>query len=395
MPPPRTDLGHRLGRPHVVRAGIAGLALLATVLLALPQWSAAAPRKAKPKPLGTLAKGKLFGFAGIQHAGSLGPARAAKLIARSGGGASRTVMHWQALEPVQGHYREQSFARYRRLYRALRKRGIKPILMLQFAPAWARDAGQPRACGMADSCHYPPARSMLGEWRKFVAEVVRRFPRAAIEVWNEPNYVGQWQTGVDPERYAELLAHARRAAVAVRARTKVYAGGLATSPQPGWVPAGAFLRRAYAASPSLQGNTDAVNFHVYPDRSLGPQSRFAATFREIRAARDEAGDGRTPLLVSEAGVSTSGSGGVGEGEQAGRIVRLARAILRRRDTRGLLLYTLADRVHLPPHDPERGFGLVRTMPSLQGPLTIEPKPAFCRLQRAMRRPLHSRCGARG
>ena len=26
------------------------------------------------------------------------------------------------------------------------------------------------------------------------------------EVWNEPNYLGQWQSGVDPARYARLLA---------------------------------------------------------------------------------------------------------------------------------------------------------------------------------------------
>ena len=142
--------------------------------------------------------GKLFGFAGVRQVDDISAALASRLVARAHGNATRTAVHWQALEPARDHYRRAAFDRYDHLYAALRSRGIKPILVLQFAPAWARDHGPPQQCGSSDACHYPPARGMLGEWREFVRDVASRYPRAAIEVWNEPNYLGQWQSASIP-----------------------------------------------------------------------------------------------------------------------------------------------------------------------------------------------------
>ncbi len=84
---------------------------------------------------------------------------------------------------------------------------------------------------------------MLGEWQEFVATIARRYPKASIEVWNEPNYIGQWQSGVDPARYARLLAAADQPSTRSTRRTPVYAGGLGTATKDRSLTPPQFLRR--------------------------------------------------------------------------------------------------------------------------------------------------------
>ena len=356
--------------------------LLAALVIVVPGASAAPdPGGSETASFSGPPSGKYFGFAGVRQLGDPDPATAAAQVAAVGGNMTRTAIHWQGLEPQRDRYDEGAFGRYEQLYDALRARGIKPILMVQFAPAWARDAGAPRECGAFDACHYPPARAMLDEWREFVAEIARRFPAAAIEVWNEPNYVGQWQSGADPERYAELLAAARAAAQTINPGMMVLAGGLGMEPKPGWVSPGQFLRRAYSASPSLKGNTDALNFHAYPTDELGAESPFAEMFAVIREARAAAGDTATPLLITELGATTTGPGAVNEDVQAQRLMRALRKIFSMDDLLGALVYTLADRNELAAADPERGFGVTRASPGLVGS-QVEPKLAYCALRRA-------------
>jgi hypothetical protein len=325
--------------------------------------------------------GKFFGFAGVRPTGQPDPATAAAQVASLGGNMTRTAMHWSGMEPRRDRYAEGVFSQYQQLYDVLRARQIKPILMIQFAPVWARDPGAPTNCGAADACHYPPAVSMLGEWREFIAYVAQRFPAAAIEVWNEPNYPNQWQSGIDPERYAQLLAEARAAAHAVNPGMMILAGGLGMEPKAGWLEGGEFLRRAYAATPSLKGNTDAINFHAYPTDDMGAGSTFAEMFASVRSARAAARDGNTPLLITEMGATTSGPQAIDEGRQAQRIMRALRRIYSMEDTLGALVYTLADRTEIAASDPERGFGVIHAQEGLLGS-NVEPKEAWCALRRA-------------
>ncbi len=328
------------------------------------------------------AAGKLFGFAGVRQTGDPNPLATADLVAKADGNTTRTVIHWQALEPSPGHYDEPEFNRYEQLYSALRARSITPIFVLQFAPAWARAAGAPQACGTWDACHYPPAPSMLGAWQDFVGEVARRFPAAILEIWNEPNYESQWQSGVDPAAYTQLLVAAEQAVHAIHPQQRVITGGLATSaPANGrWLGPGEFLRGAYAANPSLKGHADMINIHVYPGINIGPNSTFGRAFTEVRAARDAAGDSSTPLFVSELGVTTSGPQGASPLAQWQRLGAAATDVLAMPDVAGMLIYTLADRTELSDGDSERGFGLVRVEQGLLGP-TIAPKLAYCALRR--------------
>ena len=378
--PHRVAPGTRAGRK--ARLALAASALTLALALAGPAAASLAPDPGgdESAQLSGPPPGKLFGFAGVRQVGDISSALASRLVARTGGNATRTAMHWQALEPTRDHYRRAAFARYDHLYAALRSRGIKPVFVLQFAPAWARDHGPPQQCGSSDACHYPPAPGMLGEWREFVRDVARRYPRAALEVWNEPNYLGQWQSGVDPARYARLLAVADAAAASVHPRMPVLMGGLASVAKTGWWGPADFLRSAYAATPSLAGRTDAINFHVYPTSALGAGSEFARLFAAIRSARAAAGDTGTPLLVSELGLSTTGPHAVDGAQQSDVILRATRRILTMSDTLGVFVYTLVDREELAPADPERGFGVIRATAGRTG-INVFPKPAYCALRR--------------
>ena len=325
--------------------------------------------------------GHFFGFSGISQAGDLSPTANAQYVAAAGGNMTRTPIHWQALEPTRDNYREPAFDKYEQLYSALRGRGITPIFVIQYAPAWARDPGDPQMCGAFDYCHFPPAESELGEWQQFVAEVTRRFPQAAIEVWNEPNYASQWKPSPDPARYAELLAATDEAVHAVNPGVRVFAGGLATSEQDGWLTPQAFLAGAYAATPSLRGHTDAINLHLYPSLQLGAGSPFAGTLEAVRAVRDANGDHATPLLVSELGGTTGGEGAFTQAQQGDLILRAVRRLMTMNDVLGALVYRLAE-----PNDPavderERGFGVLRVTDGLLGE-KITPKLAYCGLLHA-------------
>src|SRR5439155_15090477 len=236
-------------------------------------------------------------------------------------------MSWWGLEPSRDQWNEALWATYATTYADMIANGITPHFVLSSAPPWARDAGAPQTCLSRATCIYPPARSMLGQWQQFVQEVVRRFPKAAIEIWNEPNFAGNWRTGVNPARYAELLASAYDAAKAVSPGVEVLSGGLGASIKANSLTIRQFLDGAYAATPSLKGHTDATNSHVYPGWNLGAGSTSPQTFKDVRDIRAKYGDQATPLYLSETGATTSGAGGLSEADQSDLVLRTVRKTL--------------------------------------------------------------------
>lgn len=98
----------------------------------------------------------------------------------------------------------------------LNKAGIKVLLSIAKAPAWARDKGAPtNRPGELDG---PPADPK--DLANFITELLKRYPGMvhAVEVWNEINLDREWSTApqrLDPARYVTLLKTAREAIKAI------------------------------------------------------------------------------------------------------------------------------------------------------------------------------------
>jgi len=145
------------------------------------------PRRTGPPPA--------FGFNDNSvRAGQATPEQSARLTRRAGGTVSRLTLDWRSVEPSPGVL---DLRPYDRIYRALRRRGVKPLWIPMFAPRWAWDAGT--SC--SGDCRFPPSAAADAAWRRLLARIVRRYPESAgIEIWNEPNSILFWRPRPDAGR---------------------------------------------------------------------------------------------------------------------------------------------------------------------------------------------------
>ena len=306
----------------------------------------------------------------------------ARMAKGAGANMVRFTIDWSQVERIQDVWNEPAWGIYRNAYRALIERGIKPLIGLSIAPPWARASGYPMLCGGTRGCEYPPRPEMLYEWAEFAAEVARRFPQTgAIEIWNEPNLSNFYKPEPHPEYYALLVTRAYDAIKAVSPNIQVLAGALAGADRSERtvVPElkvilsmREFLSRAYQATPSLAGHMDGLSFHQASQSiRFGKDSQMAMAFRQARQARKRYDIRRTPLWVSEFGLSTTDGDRVTPAVQADALLRAYRKVITMRDVRGFVLHTLGDQLNLPYDHGEHGVGLVA------GFEPFTPKPAYC------------------
>jgi polysaccharide biosynthesis protein PslG len=335
------------------------LAAAVSVLIGLAAPAAAAP---------------LFGYNdNAVRAGRIGATSDAQLTERSGANVTRLTFDWRWVEPQKGVRR---FAAYDEIYRAMRARGIRPLLILMFAPWWAWDAGV--SCNQwTRECRYPPAREHYADWRSIAAELARRYPEAAgIEVWNEPNIASFWRPGPDPVRYVKLLGETYRAVKAVAPNMPVVSGGLAN---PATVPgvslsSVSFLKAMYqnGARPYMDG----IGVHPYPGRiDSGPGSPLRRNMADWRFIRDWFGDVRKPFWATELGLSSSRPNPamrLREDQQADGLRSAYRALAGMPDVKAVFVHELVqagnDRTVV-----ESGYGVVRP--------DLRPRKAYCALAR--------------
>ena len=244
----------------------------------------------------------------------------------------------------------------------------------------------------------PPARWRLDEWGDFAAAVARRYPDAAgIEVWNEPNHAGAWQTaaGPAPARYATLFERAARAIHAVDPGLPVVIGSVgfthSSAGAPGDMTIPRFLEGFYdAVDRKVLDPAVGLGVHTYPSPEetdeLLPDGQFATVMSQVRGVRDSRDPGRL-LWVTEFGASTSAMGDGGtltEEDQASAVLDGLAELESAADVRAALIYTVVDR---PPHESpaEKGYGLVERGPGFAPKLAYcevaaergEPRPAGC------------------
>ncbi|HEX6116735.1 MAG TPA: hypothetical protein VFY99_06505 [Solirubrobacterales bacterium] len=317
------------------------------------------------------------------------PDQYAGLVRVAGGNAIRTNLDWRVAEPGLDAWDESWWSKWDALYDAALERGVRPIFVVGFAPRWAREPGVgcdgpvtlPLIHAAVGPCEMPPRPAMDLEWAEYAAEVARRFPRATIEVWNEPNTDDFWRPAPDPKRYAELLTLAYHAIKATSPGTEVVSGGLLnvrrTDPLKGEVSVRDFLSVAYASLPSIEGSADYIGLHPYPvGSSVGPGSRFRRAFGDLRAIRDAHGD-RTPILVTETGVSTADLVLARERRQANAIERIQAQVESMPDVAGVVYHRVIEPLDSTVNPREHGYAWLRF-----GGSPLRPRPVFCRFAAA-------------
>ena len=314
---------------------------------------------------------KLFGF--NDNAALFGLTSATtdtQLASQAGASVHRVMFDWRWAEPQPGVW---DFAKYDAIYNADRAKGIKTIFILMFAPQWAWADGTPCVQATAD-CRYPPGASHMDAWRNAAQTLVRRYPgMAALEIWNEPNYAGFWQGGLDPAAYGRLVVEANDAVKATGSPIPVLGGSMTSynaQDSAETLTPRTFIKGMYAAG--VKGHMDGIAIHPYPqDLDLYV---FFKTLTDIRDVRQDNGDDATPIWVTEAGITTTPSSSVfslNENDQAVYLRKLYNELNGMADVKAIVLHTLIDPTNVPAADPESGYGMMHG--------DLSPKPAYCTL----------------
>jgi hypothetical protein len=212
------------------------------------------------------------------------------LLAASGAASVRTAFYWREGQPAGPG--PVDFAPYDRVVLAAARRGLGVVPVVQGTPAWAAvdpfaGSSPPRdlaaLAGFLEALvgRYGPQGSL---WREH--SDVPRQPIRDWQIWNEPNLPLYWSEQPFARAYVDTLRAARTALRRADPRARAVLGGL---PNRSWVA----LRQIYRAGG--RGAFDAVALHPYTGR---PRD-VVRLVRLARAVMRRSGDRRLPVWITE------------------------------------------------------------------------------------------------
>jgi Cellulase (glycosyl hydrolase family 5) len=217
---------------------------------------------------------------------------------------------WQDMESAPGAYNQHVISVMNGRIAALKARGVKVLVVVHRAPAWASGGRG----GIA-----PPSNPAT--FGRFMGEIAQRVPGAdAWELCSEPDSGEFWAGGADPAAYAALLRSAYPAIKAVQPSDIVVTGGMVGNNMD-------YLAALYANG--AQGAFDAVGVHTdtacltsgpdaYYRDERGRVGRYTFSgYREVHAVMTDHGDGAKPVWMTEMGWSTQ-RGRCNVGTKAGK-----------------------------------------------------------------------------
>jgi hypothetical protein len=260
-----------------------------TLLAALLAWAPAARASALPAD-----------FFGVVPQAPLSPADYSRM--GEAVGTLRIPIYWFQVEPRAGEYR---FADLDETIASAAAAGIRVLPFVYGTPPW-----------LGSDPVRPPLGSASAQraWTGFLRRLVGRYgPRGVFwqgratrmpvhrwQIWNEPNFVLFWHPWPSPAGYARLLKLSAQAIRGEDPGATVVAAGVA--PVEGGMWPWAFLRKLYAIH-GVRRSFDVAAVHPY----ASSVSTVAEEIRLVRRTMSAAGDGHTPLLVTEIGVASSGA----------------------------------------------------------------------------------------
>lgn len=252
------------------------------------------------------------------------------------------------------------WAKYDRLVTAIMAHGMKPLLILDTTPPWARPAGT--------SYWHPPANP--AQFGRFAGACAKRYGAMGVhhyEIWNEPNIPTFWRAGPNAREYGRLLKAAYASIKANDPAAFVVSGGLSPAVTDGSsISPVDFLSALYADG--LKPYFDAVGHHPYcapvlPSeyRHWSAWSQMYRTQNNLRGVMSANDDAAKTIWMTEFGAPTNGPASgrpVSEAKQA-RIVAEAYRLAASYPWAGpLFLYSYKDR-GTDPGDRENFYGIRR------------------------------------
>jgi hypothetical protein len=191
-----------------------------------------------------------------------------------------------------------------RVVNTLKSAGINSVVVLAYAPAWARQG----VCVGDDKC----APANPDDYARFARQAAARYAPQGVhhwEIWNEPNYVNFWQPAPDAVAYTALLKAAYGQVKAVDPGAVVLSGGLAAAAnEDGNVAPTDFVRTMYQQG--AKGALDGLALHPYsypvvPDYKAS--WNFWQQMSTIHSVMEQSGDGHK-IWITEFGAPTGGPG---------------------------------------------------------------------------------------
>ena len=356
---PGTDEDRAGGRFLTALAVVAAAALLLAALLAM---SDGADEPATPAAASDLRTGVIVNALD-------GGAGELDLVRDIGVRWIREEIRWSEVEPVRG---ERDWSRPDTLVADAARRGIRVLPLVLESPPWLedetsdlpRDAGAFADFAAASAARYGPGGTFWDERPELDADLAPRW----FELWNEPYFEFFSTNGVDPDRYAALVAAAGPAVRAANPQARVLlAGEAGYEADDGEVRM--WMEDLFAADPDLATAFDGVAVHPYTEgrsptttSDLPRRSQFTRIDDILGVLRDEGVE--TPRLwITEIGWSTCDSRPpcVDEPRQARHLDRMLELVRGRYAdvVEAVFVYHLRDFPDRDAADKEGFFGLVR------------------------------------
>lgn len=278
---------------------------------AVPTEEVVATAEATPEPVAMDAG---FGYGLYVYASPDTAAATAQSAVELGVQWVRLDLRWRDFEPTDGTV---DFERMDATLQPFFDAGLDVLLVVASAPDWARTSTDENG---------PPDN--LQNYARFVGQVAERYAGQvdAYEIWSEPNLRREWNSSVhaiSAESYIDLLQQSYVAIKAVDPAATVVSAGLAPTGFNDGVNAindRLFLQALYQNG--LADVSDAIGAHpggwANPPDSLccqpavgiethyeDPSFYFLETLNDYRDIMLAAGDGNTPIWVTEFGWGTS------------------------------------------------------------------------------------------
>jgi hypothetical protein len=204
---------------------------------------------------------------------------------------------WDSIQPARGLYDQNLIAMLNNSVGQLKARGIKVLVVVQRAPAWAS--------GVQGGIAPPHDPASFGE---FMGGMAQRVPGVdAWELWNEPDESEFWLGGPSPAHYAAMVRAAYPRIKAVQPGDVVVTGATTGNNFE-------FVEALYQHGAG--GHFDAVAVHTdtacltngpgrYYRDERGRVGRYTFTgYREVHAVMAAHGDGAKPIWMTELGWNT-------------------------------------------------------------------------------------------